>query len=267
MNSQPVSPDWSRLLTGRTALITAAASGMGLASARLFARHGAHVILVDRDQTAGDAAVAVIAAEGGSAENHAVDLMDEKAVELFFVELGKNHTSLDVLFNHAGAPAAPGLDFDEASWDRAMAINLRAPVLMTQLALPLLRSAPSASVIFTSSVSGLTASPFSPIYSAAKGGVVLFMKSIAVALGPEGIRANAICPGGTQTPMLAGFFGNGALSEADIAERISLQISKIPLRRLAEATDVAQLALFLASDASSYITGTAIPVDGGFLAG
>lgn len=259
--------NWSRMLEGRTAVITAAASGMGLASARLFGEHGAHVIIVDRDGDAGTTAAEEITRAGGSAECHVVDLLDPAAIDGFFDELKSKQSKLDVLFNHAGAPSAPGLDFDAATWEKSMAINLRAPMLMTRSALPLLRKSDAASIVFTSSVSGLAASPFSPLYSTAKGGVVLFMKSLAVALGPEGIRANAICPGPTATPMLSGFFGSGGQSEIEIKERIEVQVARIPLRRLGEPTDVAKLALFLASSQSSYITGVAVPADGGFLAG
>lgn len=255
-----------RLLQDRIALITAGASGMGRAAAALFALHGAHVIVVDINEENARATVEQIEHDGGSVEFHVTDLTDAGSIRSMLDAVSARHDRLDVLFNHAGAPAPPGLDFTAADWDRCMALNLRAPMTVTQAALPLLRTSGSASVIFTASVSGLVASPFSPLYSAAKGGVVLFMKSIAVALGPDGIRANAICPGPTDTPMLATFFGGKSQDDPQVAERLEGYLATLPLRRVAQPTEVADVALWLASPASSYVTGLAVPVDGGFVA-
>lgn len=269
MSSEPTRHSFQpgeRLLEDRIALITAGASGMGRAAAHLFASHGAHVVIVDIDESSARETVEAIGTEGGSAEFHIADLTDEAAIRSVSAEVGSRHGRLDVLFNHAGSPAPPGLDFTAADWDRCMALNLRAPMTMTQAALPLLRESGAASVIFTASVSGLVASPFSPLYSAAKGGVVLFMKSIAVALGPEGIRANAICPGPTDTPMLATFFGGTSQDDPGVAERLNGYLQTLPLRRVASPYEVADVALWLASPASSYVTGLAVPVDGGFIA-
>jgi 3-oxoacyl-[acyl-carrier protein] reductase len=259
---QPGSP----LLAGRVALITAGASGMGAAAAALFAAHGAHVVVVDIHEEHARSTVDEIHSAGGSAEFHVTDLTDPASVDGMAAAAAANHDRLDVLFNHAGAPAPPGLEFSPADWDRCMALNLRAPMAVTQATLPLLRNSDGASIIFTASVSGLVASPFSPLYAAAKGGVVLFMKSIAVALGPEGIRANAICPGPTDTPMLATFFGGTSQEDPGVRERLDGYLTTLPLRRVGQPAEVADVALFLASPASSYVTGLAVPVDGGFLA-
>lgn len=239
---------------------------MGRASALSFAAHGAHVVIADIDEPAARDVVHEIEVEGGSAEGHVVDVTDQTAIDSLIASVGKQHGHLDVLFNHAGAPAPPGLDFSATDWERCMDINLRAPMVMTQAALPLLRRSDAASIIFTASVSGLVASPFSPLYAAAKGGVVLFMKSIAVALGPEGIRANAVCPGPTDTPMLPTFFGGRSLEDPQVKERLDTYLSTLPLRRAGLSAEVADVALFLASTASSYVTGLAVPVDGGFIA-
>ena len=254
------------LLAGRIAMVTAGASGMGLASCVAFAAHGAHVIVVDIDGAAATRAVDEIQAAGGSAEAQVADLTDADSIARMIAAVTAQHERLDVLFNHAGAPAAPGLDFSAADWDRCMALNLRAPMLLTQACLPLMRNSDGASIIFTASVSGLVASPFSPLYAAAKGGVVLFMKSVAVALGPLGIRANAICPGPTDTPMLATFFGGTSQDDPDVRAGLDSFVSMLPLRRIGQPAEVANVALFLASPASSYITGLAVPVDGGFVA-
>lgn len=254
------------LLEDRIALITAGASGMGRAAALTFAAHGAHVLVVDIDEAAAQDTLEEISGRGGSAEALVTDLTDEQSVRSTLATVAGRHHRLDVLFNHAGAPAPAGLDFSAADWDRCMALNLRAPMVVTQAALPLLRNSDGASIIFTASVSGLVASPFSPLYAAAKGGVVLFMKSIAVALGPEGIRANAICPGPTDTPMLATFFGGTSQEDPGVGERLDAYLAALPLRRVAQPAEVADVALFLAGPASSYVTGLAVPVDGGFTA-
>lgn len=259
---QPGSP----LLADRVALITAGASGMGRAAAELFAAHGAHVVVVDIHEEQARSTIDEIHSAGGSAEFHVADLTDAASVDGMTAAVARKHDRLDVLFNHAGAPAPPGLEFSSADWDRCMALNLRAPMVMTQATLPLLRNSEEASIIFTASVSGLVASPFSPLYAAAKGGVVLFMKSIAVALGPEGIRANAICPGPTDTPMLATFFGGKSQDDPGVRERLDGYLATLPLRRVGRPAEVADVALFLASRASSYLTGLAVPVDGGFIA-
>jgi NAD(P)-dependent dehydrogenase (short-subunit alcohol dehydrogenase family) len=261
-------------LRGRTAVITAAGSGMGRESAVLFARQGAEVILMDIDREAAHRVADEIREDGGSATPVVLDLTNANQLQDAFAEMGHSYEKLDVLFNHAGRPGAYGLDFSEADWEATLALNLTTPVMATRYALPLLRRAArgTASIIFTSSVSGLVASPASPIYSATKGGVVLFMKAIAVALGPEGIRANAICPGPTETPMLREFMAPpGTSAEHATTEEIQSMIAKyakrfIPLQRLAAPADIASTALFLASDESAYVTGVALPVDGGFVA-
>lgn len=261
-------------LRGRIAVITAAGSGMGRESALVFAREGAEVILMDIDEEAANRVAAEISESGGSATPIVLDLADTKQLHDAFVGMGHRYPKIDVLFNHAGRPGAYGLDFSDADWDAALGLNLTTPVMATRFALPLLRKAPrgTASIIFTSSVSGLVASPASPIYSATKGGVVLFMKAIAVALGPEGIRANAICPGPTDTPMLRKFIAPpGTAHEHASIEELRDMVDKytkrfIPLQRTATPSDIASAALFLASDESAYVTGVALPVDGGFVA-
>lgn len=253
-------------LVGRTAVITAAGSGIGRSAAALFAAHGAHVVVVDIDRAGAGETVAQIQAEGGSAEASAVDLLDGEEVDAFAADLASRRDVVDILFNHAGGPGPQGLDCDFAAWQRSMTLNVWVPMVMTERLLPLLRRSTSASVIFTSSTSGLVASPNSPTYAAAKGAVVQLMKSIAVLLAPEGIRANAICPGATDTPMLPTFYGAKDFNDPATRERLERYVASVPLGRLAGPGEIASVALFLASDASSYLTGAAIPVDGGFVA-
>lgn len=255
----------SDALAGKTALITGAGSGMGRASALAFAAAGARVLVVDRD---GEAARAVAdeanRTAAASAAPVVLDVTDLAAIEETFRRLAGEVERIDVLFNHAGSVCAPGIDIDESDWDAAAALNLRAPVFITKAALPLLaRGERGASLIYTASIAGLVASPMSPLYAAMKGGVVQYARSVAFALGPEGIRANVICPGPTETPMLAKFFG-GADSAPQALEGF---LQRVPLRRPGKPREVADLALFLASDASSYLSGVAIPIDGGYVAG
>jgi 3-oxoacyl-[acyl-carrier protein] reductase len=248
-------------LEGRTALITGAAAGMGRAAAELFAARGAHVIVVDRNGEGAADAAGVIGERGGSAEAHAVDLRDAEALRALLDQVAATHEVLDVLYNHAGSAGPLGLEFDAEKWHRTMNLNVWVPMYTTQQLLPLLRRSNAASIIFTSSVSGLVASPFRLTYSASKGALIQFMKSLAVLLGPEGIRANAICPGPVATEALPASFEQQAVPSA-----LDAFLETVPMKRAATPEEVARVALFLASDASSYLTGAAIPVDGGYVA-
>ncbi|MDQ2679193.1 MAG: SDR family oxidoreductase [Actinomycetota bacterium] len=243
-------------LEGRTAVITGGASGMGRAASVLFAEHGAHVVVVDRDGDAGSSTVAEISDAGGSAELHVLDLSDQSALGPWAETL--DHETIDVFFSHAGLPGPPGWRFDAESWNETMVVNVWAPMELTKLLLPRLRRSPSASLIYTASTSGIRAVPGLLTYSASKGALIQFVRSLAVQLAPQGIRANAICPGATDTPAL-----RRDIEDGTVPVPLETIAEHIPMRRLGTTQDVAELALFLASDASSYITGLAIPVDGG----
>ena len=254
-------------LEGRVAVITAAGSGMGREASLLFAREGAHVVLIDINEEAARGVVSEIEKGGGSAEAMRVDMMNLADIAKVVATIGTNHGRMDVLWNHVGAPGPRGFDFDAETWQRSVNLNLTAPVFMTKEALPLLKaSGKGASVLFTSSVSGLIASRNSPVYSTVKAGVIGYMRCIAAIGAPDNIRANAICPGGVETPMLEGFFRAPGESDEVLQQRLASFSAAIPLGRACRPDEVAQLALFLASDRSSYITGVAIPIDGGYTA-
>ncbi|MBM3679242.1 MAG: SDR family oxidoreductase [Actinobacteria bacterium] len=253
-------------LEGRVAVVTAAGSGMGRAGAIRFAAEGAHVWVTDLDGTAAEETVAAIAAAGGSATARQVDVTDVDALRALFAEVDREHGVLHVLWNHAGIPGPAGLAGTEEEWQLTIDVNAKSAYFGTALAEDLLeRAAGKASVLFTSSVSGLVASPSGPAYALAKGGIVLLMKSLAVSLGPKGIRCNAICPAAVETPMLRDFF-RGVPAEQHEEFKQSFVAATVPLGRLFSPEEVASVALFLACDDSSAVTGVALPVDGGYTA-
>lgn len=251
-------------LDGRVAVITAAASGMGREASLRFAAQGAHVVAVDRD----GAALERLAAEGGrSIEPLVVDMTDLAAIDVAVAQIGERHGRVDALWNHVGAPGPRGFDFDAAAWERSVSLNLTAPIFLTKAAWPLLEQArDGASILFTASVSALIASRNSPVYSALKSGVVGFMRCMAAIGGPRQIRANALCPGTVETPMLDDFFGNPGESRELIEQRLASYNEAVPLGRTCKPEEVADLAAFLAGPRAAYITGVAIPIDGGYVA-
>jgi NAD(P)-dependent dehydrogenase (short-subunit alcohol dehydrogenase family) len=253
-------------LDGRIAVVTAAGSGMGRAASSLFAAEGAHVYAADIRPEAAAETVAAIDEAGGSAVPVSLDVTDVQAIRAFVDGIRREHGVLHVLYNHAGSPGPSGLAAPDDEWNLLVDLNLKSAYYATSYAADLLAAADrKGSVIFTASVSALTGSPFSPLYSMAKGGIVSMVRALALALAPDGVRCNAICPASVQTPMLRGFLDrkNEGLTDEQMAE---FARATIPLGRAALPEEIAQVALFLASDQSSFVTGTAIPVDGGYTA-
>jgi 3-oxoacyl-[acyl-carrier protein] reductase len=251
-------------LEGDVVLVTGGASGMGLASSQALAAEGAVVIVADVDGAAAELAALGIRNDGGQAIAYRVDVSSVAELAEMFDWVRRTQGHLNVFFSHAGIQGPMGLEFSESQFDHAIAVNLKSHFFGTQHALALLReSAPHASIIYTSSAAGLRACPASPVYGATKAGLVNLMRSMAVLLGPEGIRANAICPGGIDTQFSQSFI---AESGHDPAEQIARHERSIPLRRIGQPLDIAPVVVFLASEQSRYITGTWIPVDGGLTA-
>ncbi len=254
-------------LKGRVALITAGGSGMGRASAELFASEGAHSIVVDRDLEAAERTVQAITDAGGSASAEQTDVSKVDELESLFARVQRDHGVLHVLFNHAGIPGAAGVEMSEAEWQLSVDVNMKSAFFATSFALPLLRKADGhGSVIFTASTTGLVGSPYSPLYSMTKGGVIMFMKGFALMVAKDGIRANAICPGPIETPMLPLFFGRTPTEGGVDAEVRGFIAQAVPVGRPGQPSEIATAALFLASDDSSFVTGVALPVDGGYTA-
>ena len=252
------------LLKDKIALVTAGASGMGRAGAVAFARAGAHVIVVDVNEQAAKDTVADIEQDGGSATSAIVDVRDLGALKDLADRVTREHGRLHVLYNNVGIPGAAGLNLSPEEWDTGLEINGRASFFLSGYLLDALKAAEGASVIFTSSTSGLVGSPFSPMYSFTKGGIIALVRSMALAYAPDKIRVNAIAPGSVETPGLPGFFRID--DPVEIEKRKAAFFATIPMGRPSKPEEIAQVALFLASDMSSYITGVTIPVDGGITA-
>jgi len=251
-------------LTGKYALITGGASGIGWATALLFAREGAAVSVVDLDEDKGQAVVREIVDNGGQAIFVHCDVSQaadcQRAVQRTVDELG----GLDILFNNAGLiRRASVLETSEEEWDRVMAVNVKSVFLLSKYAIPVMAQAGGGVIINTASGWGLVGGRKAAAYCASKGAVVLLTKAMALDHGEQNIRVNCICPGDTDTPMLR----NEAQQLGEPDERFLEGAAQRPLRRIGRPEEIAQAALYLASDASSFVTGTTLVVDGGGLAG
>jgi len=251
-------------LDDKSALITGAGSGLGRASALRFAEEGAAVAVVDRDGAAADAVAAEIAAHGGRAVGIAADVTSpgdcEAMTATAIAELGR----LDVVFANAGiSGTGSAADLDVAAWDRVIAVNLTGVWLTSRYALPHMQERGSGVVLNQASMGGLIGIPGIFPYTAAKGGVIAMTRQMAVEYGPRGVRVNAICPGTVYTPLVQASRDAGTAPGVDVEEANAAAAQRFPLRRLGTVDDVAALALFLASDEASWITGATYPVDGG----
>jgi NAD(P)-dependent dehydrogenase (short-subunit alcohol dehydrogenase family) len=249
----------------RVVFITAAGDGMGRAAALRFARDGSHVVVTDIDGDRADAVAAEVVAAGATAESYRLDVSDVDAVEKLIGAVGRAHGRINVLHNNAGVPGPSGTNIGRADFDRLLAINVEGGLRACSAAEPWLSAAaPDASIVFTSSVAGLVGSPLSPVYSASKGAIVALTKSLALALAPKRIRVNAVCPGPTDTEMLPQFVSRDG--DATPAERTAMLVGSVPLGRLASPAEIADAVHYMASEEASYITGVALPVDGGYTA-
>ncbi len=259
----------SGVLADRVAVVTAAGSGMGRASAMLFAEEGATVVVVDLAREAAEAVVGEIEQAGGKAVAETCDVADVAQLKGVFDRIESTFGVLHVLFNHAGIPGPAGIeDVAEEEWHRAIDVNMKSAWFGTAFGLPLLKRAEGkGSLIYTASTSGLVGSTMSPLYAMAKGGIVNFARGVALYAAADGIRANVICPGPIDTPMLPQFFGRTPEARAAADENMpAFMAAAVPMGRAGNPTEIAQAALFLASDASSFITGVPLPVDGGYVA-
>lgn len=251
-------------LQGRLAIVTAAASGMGRAGVERFVREGAQVAAIDRDRAALDMLVAEFGAD--RVTPIVADLSTPEGARGSIDQAVAALGGADILWAHAGMPGPASVEnLDLDAYRKAIDLNITSAALGAGQVAPHMRARGGGSIIFTSSISGLVGSMMSPIYSAAKWGVVGLGKSLALALAPDGIRVNVVCPGLADTPMKLGFTGRSG-DPAEAAANEAKIVAAVPLGRLVKPGEVADAALWLASDEASFVTGVALPVDGGFTA-
>jgi NAD(P)-dependent dehydrogenase (short-subunit alcohol dehydrogenase family) len=253
----------TKRLEGKVALVSGGATGMGGASSKLFAAEGAKVAVVDHNLEAAQETVAEIKKEGGTAIAIKADVSSAKEVEAAVKQAGDALGPITVLFNHAGTIVIkPFLETTEEEWDWLHDVNVKSMFLMTRAVLPQMIAAGGGSIVCTSSISAVAATPMEVLYGTTKGAVHMFSRAIAVEFRGRNIRCNAVCPGFIQTP-----HGN---REVEGLAALGVDVSDAAIAaqqgRMGQPEDVARAALYLASDDAAFITGTHLFVDNGFTA-
>ncbi len=247
-------------IRGLRVLVTAGASGIGLASARAFAREGARVHVCDVDQ----GALSAIAASDPEFAQSVCDVADRAAVARLFEAVIAAFGGLDTLVNNAGVagPTAACEDVALADWERTLAVNLTGQFLCAQRAIPWLRKSSNPSIANLSSAAGRFGFPMRTPYAASKWGVIGLTKSLAIELGGDGVRVNAICPGSVAGPRIDAVFANKALARGVPAATIRGEaLARTSLKRMVSADDIANAIVFLASPMGANISGQALPID------
>ena len=247
------------LLENKIAIVTGAASGIGAASARRFAAEGASVLAVDIRRERVKGVVEDITVAGGEVHGFRADVSQPDDVEAMVAAAVERWGGLDVLFNNAGT-LRPGtaVELEPKDWDLVMNVNVRSVYLGAKYAVPVMESRGGGSIINTASVSGLHGDGGSVVYAASKAAVINLTRALSTDHAPAGVRVNAICPGTIETPPV-----QRMMSDPDILER---NINAHALRRLGHPDEIASVAVWLASEESSFVTGEAIVVDGGLRA-
>lgn len=243
-------------LQGRIAVVTGGASGIGAACCRLFAQEGARVVIFDRNA---DAASELAREIGSLATVQTTDVTDDDGVRNAMETCASHFGGIHILINNAGIAVRKTVaELDDSDWCKVIDVNLRGAFLCSKYALPHM-ARPGGSIVHMASVVGMTGLRNRAAYSASKGGLIALMRNMAMDYAPHGIRVNCVCPGFVRTPFTRGIF-----NDPDKKQRLT---ALHPLGRLGESEDIAQAVLFLASDRSSWITGQALAVDGGFTSG
>jgi 3-oxoacyl-[acyl-carrier protein] reductase len=251
--------NFSRSMRGRAVLVTGAGSGMGAATARVFAEEGANVAVTDLNPEAAEAVAAAIRETGGQAQAWALDVADGEAVKAVVAAVAERFGGLDVVVNNAGVSVLRPIDSPdfEAMWDKALAVMLTGAVAVIRAALPYLRASSAPRIVNIASTEALGATAAHSPYSAAKAGLTGLTRSLAVELGRDGITVNCICPGPINTAMTAPIPDE---HKATYAKR------RTALNRYGEPEEVAHMTVSLCLPAASFVTGVTIPVDGGLMA-
>jgi NAD(P)-dependent dehydrogenase (short-subunit alcohol dehydrogenase family) len=250
-------------LEGKVAVITGAASGMGKAAAILFAREGAHVVLADLNVPGGEEAAGLASAAGGRCVFQRVDVSLEDEIQALIGRALSEFGRLDITFNNAGIGGAVGSleSISVEDWDRTQAVCLRGVFLGIKHSIAPMRAAGGGAIISTASIAGIDGYPNLHAYCAAKAGVLNLTRSASIEFAADLIRINAIAPGGVSTPIVYGGLGG------DKAAADQFLVTAQPLPMAGQPEDIAEAALFLASDAARFITGHTLVVDGGATAG
>jgi NAD(P)-dependent dehydrogenase (short-subunit alcohol dehydrogenase family) len=251
-------------LDGKVAVITGAASGIGRGTALCLAKEGSAVVVADLNSQGGERVTAEIAAVGGRAVFQHADVSSEPDIRAAVDRAVREYGRLDIMFNNAGLVGAIGPieEVTAADWDKTMSVLLRAVFLGIKYAVEPMRKSGGGSIISTSSAAALIPLQYGAAYSAAKGAVISLTRAAAVQLGRDRIRVNRICPGVINTPIW------GATPEFDDPSKVEQALGQAqPIQRVGRPEDIASMVLYLASDESQWVTGTAMIVDGGFTVG
>jgi NAD(P)-dependent dehydrogenase (short-subunit alcohol dehydrogenase family) len=252
-----------RRFEGTVGLVTGGAGGIGRAICLLLAREGAAVAIADMADNGGQGSLAMVEKAGGTGICLPLDVSNGHQVADAVAQVVDRFGRIDLLFNNAGVELSRTLhETSEEEWDMVLDVNLKAMFLVCRHVLPVMMRQGRGAIVNTSSISGLLGWPASAAYCASKAGVIGLTRQMAVDYAPRGIRVNCICPGTTLTPMIERLFG---LEKDPAASRKNIEAMH-PLGRLAEPEEIAEAALFLASPEASFITGAALPVDGGYTA-
>ncbi|MFC7322356.1 SDR family oxidoreductase [Halobacillus campisalis] len=253
-------------LDQKVAVVTGAATGIGEATVKLFANEGATVVCADINEEQVEDTVQKIKEDGGNAEYHYLDVSVEESVQNLADHLKETYGSIDILFNNAGIDEEGGKvhEYPVELFDRIISVDLRGTFLSSKYLIPLMLEGGSGSIINTSSMSGRAADLDRSGYNAAKGGITNFTKAMAIDYAREGIRVNSIAPGTIETPLIDELAGSKQQDQGKEFREANKWVT--PMGRLGRPEEVADVALFLASDESSYVTGEDITVDGGLMA-